>query len=463
MSLLRPMYSVTVTNHTKGWTFTHTQGDKISAESVCELIDPFELTWGYESNVPGPLAPDTASVTIWARTAAALPDIDAGDLLTAILERPTAGAPIPYMRFDGRVSDPALSLQRNGIVCQFLATDLTTDLRGDNARAADLQYFGVEAPRPRMKAIATWADFDFFTRIRSYGVDVSSPDGYFYDTGTLPLTDGGVGGDSWGEIINSNFAGSGWTDNLPVLRYAYAQRFDYDGTDAPGSWAHIFDLPIGDAAQHWTDTIEFYAQHYCPIITDPESEVTVISARHLPVDGIRPRKRRRDAVNRVSVEYVLAAPEKESEGRSSETFELEVAVERWGPVTRQIKTNRYGPLNPFQVTPYLPDETDLTASWAADSFAINLASMTDDQLDYYAPRFYPQRYSYPDNTDPGNIAMTLLVRDVASKWAFAGNAFASTVAGATFTVEGGRLTITPQLQTTAHTPDAADFPDLTGV
>lgn len=97
-----PYYTVTVTNLTRGWAYTTTEGDTPDPADDVHLGDPLTYAWAFKDDlIPGQLETFTADVQLIARTASSLPAVAAGDLVTLDVRVGTAGQRIiapPPMR-----------------------------------------------------------------------------------------------------------------------------------------------------------------------------------------------------------------------------------------------------------------------------------------------------------------------------------------------------------------------------
>lgn len=110
MTLTRPAYRATITNHTRGWTRTVTAGDTPDPELPVQLLDGLQVSWQSQDSRPfTQLDPSSVSFTIAAKSVGDLLDVDYDDEVSVVLERPTAGAPLPIARVFGPVSDLSLN------------------------------------------------------------------------------------------------------------------------------------------------------------------------------------------------------------------------------------------------------------------------------------------------------------------------------------------------------------------
>lgn len=75
-----------VTNVTREWTYSTTQGDEWADEAVV-LLAPFTYAWSWDNGmIPGQLSPGQGSIVIAARTAVDLPVVEVGDVVAFSLD-----------------------------------------------------------------------------------------------------------------------------------------------------------------------------------------------------------------------------------------------------------------------------------------------------------------------------------------------------------------------------------------
>lgn len=87
------LYTVTVANLTKGWTYAAVEGDEWDPEDDVVLVSPLQVTWAFASEViPSQLDPFTATVNLVGRTANDLPDTEIGDYFQVDVQLGTDGA-----------------------------------------------------------------------------------------------------------------------------------------------------------------------------------------------------------------------------------------------------------------------------------------------------------------------------------------------------------------------------------
>jgi hypothetical protein len=82
-----PWYRVTVASITEAWSYDCTQGDTPDPDDVVQLADGLSYAWEWEGGlISGQLAPSTATVRLWCRTADDVPPMDVGDLFQITVE-----------------------------------------------------------------------------------------------------------------------------------------------------------------------------------------------------------------------------------------------------------------------------------------------------------------------------------------------------------------------------------------
>jgi len=126
-----PYYTFTVTNLTRGWAYTTTEGEEWDPADNVVLASPFTYSWGFKDDlIPAQLDVFTAAVHLVARTSSDLPVIDVGDLVAVDVRVGTTGqrviAPPPM-----RVAASTVTLG-NGTYKATLAiglSDLSVDWR----------------------------------------------------------------------------------------------------------------------------------------------------------------------------------------------------------------------------------------------------------------------------------------------------------------------------------------------
>lgn len=90
-----PRYTATVTNQTRGWSYTMTHKQAVSDVPDVQLADELEYRWGFASDqLPGQLEAPEATVRLWARDASHVPVCEKGDRITIDLRMGAAGSRI---------------------------------------------------------------------------------------------------------------------------------------------------------------------------------------------------------------------------------------------------------------------------------------------------------------------------------------------------------------------------------
>lgn len=450
MTLTRPAYQVTVENLDNAFTQTVTAGDSFDPADGVWLADGLELTWNFEDTPPALLEPETATFAILADGIANLPTFEQGDRVTVSMVRPTAGTPITYMDFAGRITDRKLTTDAKSgrLLLELTATDPTSESTN----------YPVDNGLPNSTIVYSgWADLvgrPVNSRRWLYSASTPFPLPPIDDRFGLAVFHGGVS--TVGEALPKTlYAGLNDTYGFPVHRYVAKAA----GITAPG-WR--YQDPVSGDTPVWA----FYMAQWLPQLvgslpalfeyaytagqtdkvtaaptTDPldpdASSLTVLDACYLP-DGANWVSDRSDAPNQITITGVDTVT---GDVTAPVTRRSASAQARYGVITRTFDTWAIPANLDALAARYLALCPKASAdAWQFGDTSIDTHLMDDATLDAYAPLFWTQR-----EPTPGVMGRLLVLANVDPDIDPTGGYLLAHLAGATFTAEDGQLFITPQL------------------
>lgn len=479
MTVNDPIYTVTVSNESAGWSYTTTQGDAYNPALDVQLADGLTMSWGFNGgDLFNMLDVEQVSCALYVAEATDLPDCEQGHILTVALDR---GPGIPYMHFAGRITDVEADTDPTyGTVVTLLASDPTSELTAEHADAYLAGQGGMSPDADQALSDA----FETYYMAQAYAMFMGP-----YAGSPLPVRNDHFGRHAW------NYAGTlrdyaarvvAGTPEAGVgalnLRYAYAPDWpgvwtDFDNWNIQGNSFGIPPVPpppwmfyMQDVSGRIEDTFDApYVYGFDPadpdrvtVSYDPsvvgEDAVTILDGDFIAT----PQKWRKDRTTAPNDIRFSWSPLGNPPG---EPVPVEVkdqpSIDRSGYVTRNVETVL---LSDLTVTAPSNDPASaiLEANpspdrWAADSVVIMPEHMPSDAvLDELATHFYP--HSQPSESVLGrpcivtNISPNILL---AEKFHYA------VIVGCTFNVSGGKLRIVPQLQPIAMLIAEADSPSPT--
>jgi len=440
VTLARPVYKITLTNVTQGWTRTVTAGDEVDPEADDYLLDGLKVSWGIPENAyPGPLEPDEFSFGLFARTAALMPKVGRGDIFTVSLVRPKVPTDVVYVETGGRARLISLvQLPGKGVFVYVTVSDFMADAASNTITyptALPYQDFAIN----RLTDLARRAGFNL------------------RDT---------LGGDSWPAGYPATvLQGKSVAEALNEVAYSWhlqgrRVRWDWLPYQGPGLDPLIIfdpDSPIYYyLSTNWaTDTsIAPYALQRVGGIT---SAIMVanpyVNTQTITLDAAKlqlPAERSQDAPsspNRVEIEHPTTA----GDGSTViERYEYPALVQSQGPIVRSITAQdakdtatTWDATVPGQGSQYLPKPQYAAGGWSFPDLTIELGDRmgyTDAEVDLYAHMFYPhKRESSP-------IGRPLVILNIDEETNVDGLGAIGNLIGASFQASDGRMTISPRVK-----------------
>lgn len=221
-----PVYSVSLTSLTRGWSYTsthagnsavqHLTAAQIAALPTVQLADGLVFSWAFTAaQVPAQLDPTTATVRLAAKTGEGLPVVEKGDLLSLTVRVGAAGAymiqPAP-MRVTGAdaelTANPVYGavvtlqlLERRAELQGVTAVQGGLDLNASSSNGAHSRW------RPRLAELATRSGWSF--ACPSWWGDAEDVQ--------QPLWSGGV-------ILGNSYVGMAQPGRLPTGIYVGASQ-----------------------------------------------------------------------------------------------------------------------------------------------------------------------------------------------------------------------------------------------
>ncbi|VXC21475.1 hypothetical protein [Aeromicrobium sp. 9AM] len=450
MTLTRPAYKVIVENVTAGWTYECTQDDDSTLVDDVQLADGFTMSWAFANGeTPGQLEPDQVTFRLVGTSAAVLPSMDIGDEIVAQLLRPTAGDPITYMKFLGRMTEPAIepigkdrilaTVTANGHLA-VLAGNTISDRKWPEAVTFDQQL-------ARYERIAQLAKINLSWPVQDQG-----------PLGALEV-DSRSALDTLVELAN----GQAFPGFLTVLRVV-------KGETAPAQWNYDPNSDILYAYDTMDNDQSSIDAGDAPYKLVKVGLVAELARQALDVDDVRQisasvmdldpgwRKDRADAVNQIVFQGI--SPLSDTDSNAAVIAQHDDLVAKYGPNPRNLDSQQRDPAAYDIATidgdftyaeVYLPSYDDALPDWSVDKVTIRTELMTDAELDRYAPIFYPTPSL---DFDPAELTQParLIIADVVDRLAVNGAAITGFLIGCSFQITGGELTIVPQLRNEAVAP-----------
>jgi len=479
MTLTRPAYAFTVTNITQGWTFESTEGPAPDPVPVVVLTDGLTHSWGFtDDRVPGPFEPETLTFHLGATSVDVLPRVHIGDLIEARLVRPLEGWPTdpdavrPYFEFSGRIGEPTLDLDPHSKRPARLTLTCTSHLTDLNGNIPNIDE-GSEAP-----PLLQWRVL-FLSELAQTNFIVPSTWATNYDPDSAWVSFGALTGLSAHDIIVT-------TANTSPIEYAPGERVvSYPrGQYYSGPPVHEFSpewigysreavLPFPNKPEVWYWVTPIFRRlgvdsavlrlvwpagsPFATIETHPDAEsrdgVAYLDAC-LVRTPLSARKAREHMVNTIVSEGWAIERDEEGNGDPSEItrWRSREAVTEFGTVTRTVPTqalfldSEWGSYE-YQAdriaAAFMPDGSADDQPWGFDQLDICTWLMTDEELDRYAPKFWP---AIPTDGDAEPRTLTQLIIGGVDETVMLGSRFLTAiVTGATHTINGGELLIQPKL------------------
>lgn len=444
MTLTRPAYAATVANLDNVWSESVTAGDSYDPDAGVWLADGLELSWRFAGPPPAQLEPEVAKFAILADTIENLPTFQEGDRVTVTLERPTAGTPIPYMEFAGRVTDLDLvtDAAQDRVLLEVTAVDPTSELTHDVTSAVGV-------------TLVSGVVIDAIRRYSIGGVYAAPAGGPYWPNQYAVTT---ANAEAAGSLIAKALAG-GLDSSLvfPVLRYVADSITDpaYDHQNPLDGGAPVWDYYAAEWDPRVVGTLPALFTYAfsaadadrvdaTPAATtpDPDSAITVLDACHMP-DGADWRKDRTAAPNQVIVNGLNAA---DGSAAAPATRSNASAIARYGAITRTVET--LAPASwagestmSVQGARYLAHMPSASAlAWLFQSTELLTEVMDDATLDAYAPLFWTVREPVP-----GVMGTLMVLAGVDPAVDPTDGYLLAHLAGATFEAKDGHLHITPDL------------------
>lgn len=455
MTVNDPIYTVTITNESAGWSYSTTQGDAFDPAEPVQLGDGLTMSWGFAGgDMWSMLEVEQISCALYVAESADLPDCEQGHILTVHLDR---GPGIPYMHFAGRITDVSAETHpQYGAIVTLLASDPTSELTANHPSP---EAFGAYAPVDYQVGNAV----DLYYKSGAYAYNSTPGFGSMIDAFEGKLSD----------FIARTLAGTP-APGLGALNLRYA----YGWVPGPPDWT---TSPPADPPSPWTFYTQLmvagrvsdgftapYTYAFDPddadrvtIEYDPDAiggdALTVLDGDFVGVPQTW-RKDRSTSPNKVG--YNVWHYNMVTEELTAETLEVrnQEAIDEFGVVPHDLDTLLFTDPNIADPPPQ-PGEALLEAvpppgNWSADSVVVLPELAPDDAtLDVLATQFYP--HSQPTDSVLGravvvtNISPNILLSELFHY---------AVIVGCTFTVNGGKLRIVPQLQPVAVRVDPAAAP-----
>lgn len=446
MSLTRPAYEVTIENLDTGWSATVAAGEAPDPDDGVWLSDGARLTWRFVDVPPCQLEPETATFSIIAKDIVNLPSFKQGDRVSIDFDRPTVGDPIPYMHFDGRITDRDLvtSAATDRVQLNLTAVDPTAEIA---AFKVDIEAGSGNASQ-MFFLHAVWLTGYF--RARTF---VATPDVWTYVPFYVYDADWSLGD----EIAEMLAAGLDDAKGFPVQRYVEDTLFspwswfpnieeNFGGLTSPwkfylNQWQPLLSAPLPALFVYtWSPTdADQVSTQPNPVTPDPDGSVILLDAAHL-ADQPSWTTDQDSTPNRVSVVGRGAVdPFPEKAGYADElTAQARFGVISKSPITAAVqgKTEATAFAQRY-LKQYAPNAAD---AWQLESADILTHTMDDATLDDLAPLFWTVR-----EPTPGLMGRRVVLHNVDPAVDPTDGYAVFHLAGATFSCRGGRLTITPEL------------------
>lgn len=406
MTLERPAWSVTIASvRAPVWSYTVTAGDDPFGGDL-ELVPPLVAGFAFDADqLPAPIAPDTLQFRLFARNTAALPPLIEGQILTFELVRPTADAPIPYLRTILRVTDLQAQLDRlPAIYVDVTAVDVLAEFRGRKiTRSLPLQ-----SRADRLLAIASAVGARIDHDLPGEGT-ILAP---------LELTEASAG-DTAQDALN--------IDPWDVLRPANLGE----------SRAYRVVQLDPDAKLEYA-LFEFYREAGIVYLADrddlPPADAYGLVLRADWIDLSPTWRRGKEARTNKAIATGLENPANPQPLTAA--VQHTPLVRAWGESARTIATQAWQTAVLEQVARRaLPQAADATPAWAVDEMTIDTTRLDDDELDAIAPMFVPQIDGTGSAAAPSSVAVLGVPADLSL------GRIAGRITQARFTIDAGDLTI----------------------
>jgi hypothetical protein len=492
-----PLYTVTVTNLTRGWTYSATEGDPWDPADDVVLISPLTYTWQFEGEViPAQLRPVAAAVNLVARTASDVPTVQIGDLVTLDVRVGTTGPRIiapPPMRVTEAETELVTVKHPNAYAARLSIglTDLSVDWR---ARVpGHVVGYGASSPdAPRHRWRERMAEIGYLI-----GLPVGCPTWWDDDEGPLIPDPGNPGFDtplvgadfteykSAAEDSLAGYINSHQPDGLThtwttVYSTSHPTGYEYVGAvtwwddDAGDGISRALSEPAGTVRAEAVPASRKTSSDALPFTLADVGGVLVIvavepgagdscaqlgmSARWCQVPA-KARRDRTNAINTVAIEGQYDPNDgPDGAGISDTTYTLTNAsdVAARGSAPRTVPTKLFLGVKdvyqsqevPVVAANFLSDESALDAPWTYDGFTLYSSEVPDAVAEWLLPLIPPR---LPAETDgDGRLVRHVTVVDLAPEIRFGGAPVTGFITSGQMTIEGGDIVWT--LRTTPGLP-----------
>lgn len=481
-----PYYTVTVTNFIQppegsdvvitrtGWTYSSVEGEDWDPADDVVLISPLQYAWGFENEVlPAQMTPFVATVNLAARTAADVPPVQVGDLISIDVRVGTTGDRIidpPPMR----VMSVDVQLVTRGPYqarVSFQLSDITVDWRGKTLA-------GYPGGGANASMLMKWRE-----RFAELGAMVDtavvSPTWWADDEG--PYLTGGVGNglrgyylnqvpdqgiDGFQRVLNSHMPDELTHTLTPVegtptgYEYVGPAAWDTDRTySEPASAARAALVPASKRLPGSAGLPLEFAVDDGLLVVVPSTPPSGDSSTQLGLDAAWcrvPATAHRSVVGKIvrvemAAQVNILQPDLttyDSDGS------LTYVVDQVGTgTTRQIPNDLYGGYDSGAPAPYLAFPTEaivaaaphflselaaVDAPWAYDAFEARSSLVPQDVADWLLPLLAPR---VPGESDgDGRLIRNVTVFNLDHGVRLDGKPLSGFVTSGSLTISGGEIT-----------------------
>lgn len=425
MTLARPAWSVTIAAPGL-WTYTITQGDDPFGGDL-EFVPPLVAGFAFDNEqLPSPVAPDTLQFRLFARNTAALPELIEGQVLTFVLERPLLSGAASYMSSIMRITDLSATVDRlPAVYVDVTAVDILAALR---SRSTSVEL-ALQRRRDRIDDLAA---------VAGVRVDHDLPP---EPPVLAPLV---LDGKSVGDTMQTALNASPW-DVLRPATLDDPNRYRVVHLDPDAKLEHaLYDFTLTGEILGVVDRVDLPA-------SDAHGAILQAAWIDLSPQWRRGKESRVNKWTATGVENpaatqpTTAAAEHRSLVRAYGESAASTETHLW-ETSRLAATARAA----------LPQQADAVASWAVDELTVDVARMTDEQLDELAPKLTIQLDDSGSVSPPSAVAVVGIPATVSL------GRIAGRITAARFQLDvGGRLKITPRIlpgvPRSPETPSYAEF------
>lgn len=425
MTLTRPAWHATLTNHTRDWSFETYQDEEIDPLAIVRLLDDWSATWGHRNTQQWEhLEPSVGVAKIGVANVDDMPQVEYDDEMSLVVVRPQAvGDPIVWFHVFGGVTDlDAATDTETGaaLTITFVDPHATVDAKPYEVGAVGTKFgesFGIGI-------IETEIINDYIT--------------FGDETGFIP--EGITAGEFVDRVTNDMFA-----DDDTWITWRTAHRVDaapghptWELNGDPGEFKYRFYLepwpvPQLAAGDGMPTLLTLGVAAGILTATSFDSDELAAPMTVLDADAIHaPVPWKKDATSGRAVVEVT--------GYTIADEEQTVLV---GDISTQEKVTNLA--LPTLLIDGLDDagehrlglhvESD---AWRAPSMTVNTSKLDDDQVDYLADgRLFPRQYPY----DYAAGMPPVVVAGAAPQSNLSGALIIGVPIGATFRLTGGKLLV----------------------